>query len=246
MSSTGPIRRFFVEHPAVVLIALGGLMAASFLGYMLQLSVRLDEVAAMQGARTLSESLTQFRTVYTRDVVERVRAQGVEVTHDYRAKDKAIPLPATLSLELAAGIGAQRSGAKAYLYSPYPFPWRQATGGLRDEFAKSAWEAFRSDPSEPFYRTEEVDGERRLRYATADLMRESCVDCHNHHAQTPKDDWAVGDVRGVLEVTLPLEGVESETRRAMAGALGLVLLAGLLAVAVVVIAVRAARGSAQS
>ena len=185
------IRRLIVDYPVVVLSVLAILAAGAFLGYMLDLSVRLDQIGAEQGARTLSESLKQFRTVYTRDVVERVRAQGVEVTHDYRDKPKAIPLPATLSMELAQGIGAQRSGAKAYLYSPYPFPWRKATGGLRDEFAQEAWDAFQKDNTKPFYKTEEVDGERRLRYATADLMRKACVDCHNTHKDTPTNNQPV-------------------------------------------------------
>lgn len=239
------IRRLIVDYPVVVLSVLAILAAGAFLGYMLDLSVRLDQIGAEQGARTLSESLKQFRTVYTRDVVERVRAQGVEVTHDYRDKPKAIPLPATLSMELAQGIGAQRSGAKAYLYSPYPFPWRKATGGLRDEFAQEAWDAFQKDNTKPFYKTEEVDGERRLRYATADLMRKACVDCHNTHKDTPKNDWKIGDVRGVLEVSFPLSSVEEETGKAMAGAMGLLLVAGVLGLCVLLLAVRSARQSAK-
>ena len=239
------IRRLIVDYPVALLTVLAILAAGAFLGYMLDLSVRLDEIGARQGARTLSESLKQFRTVYTRDVVERVRAQGAEVTHDYRDKPKAIPLPATLSMELAEGIGAQGSGAKAYLYSPYPFPWREATGGLRNEFAKKAWEAFQKDSTEPFSKLEEVEGERRLRYATADLMRKACVDCHNNHKDTPKSDWKVGDVRGVLEVSFPLSGVEEETSKAMAGAMGLLLISGVLGLCVLLLAVRAARPSAK-
>lgn len=44
-----------------------------------------------------------------------------------------------------------------------------------------------------------------LHFATADLMRESCVSCHNTHPSTPRAGWEVGDVRGVLEVNLPTE-----------------------------------------
>lgn len=235
------IRRLIANHPVILLSVLSLLAAGAFLGYMLDLSVRLDEVSAKQGAQTLSESLQQFRTVYTRDVVERVRAQGVEVTHDYRDKPQAIPLPATLSMELAAGIGAQRSGAKAYLYSPYPFPWRKEAGGLRDDFARKAWDAFQKDSTKPYTVTERVDDERRLRYATADLMREACVDCHNSHKDTPKSDWKVGDVRGVLEVSFPLAAVEKETASAMAGAMVLLLVAGVLGLCVLLVAVGAAR-----
>ena len=48
-----------------------------------------------------------------------------------------------------------------------------------------------------------------LRFATADLMRPSCINCHNTHPETPKNDWKVGDVRGVLEVVQPIDAVIS-------------------------------------
>lgn len=44
-----------------------------------------------------------------------------------------------------------------------------------------------------------------LRYAVADVMQASCIDCHNHHPDSPKTDWRVGDVRGVLEFIRPLD-----------------------------------------
>jgi CheY-like chemotaxis protein len=42
-------------------------------------------------------------------------------------------------------------------------------------------------------------------------MREACVNCHNSHPQTPKNDWRVGDVRGVVEVSVPLKLVIART-----------------------------------
>jgi len=35
-------------------------------------------------------------------------------------------------------------------------------------------------------------------------MRDKCVNCHNTYPQTPIDGWQVGDVRGILEVTMPM------------------------------------------
>src|SRR6185436_7682202 len=57
-----------------------------------------------------------------------------------------------------------------------------------------------------------IGGKSFLRYATADLMRQACVDCHNTHPDSPKTDWREGDVRGVLEVSLPLEQIKSQQR----------------------------------
>ena len=44
-----------------------------------------------------------------------------------------------------------------------------------------------------------------MRVAIADFMvADGCVNCHNSRADTPKNDWKLGDVRGVLEVDMPL------------------------------------------
>ncbi|MBI3434510.1 MAG: HAMP domain-containing protein, partial [Proteobacteria bacterium] len=34
----------------------------------------------------------------------------------------------------------------------------------------------------------------------------ACVNCHNAHADSPKKDWKLGDVRGVLEVNSVIDG----------------------------------------
>ena len=56
--------------------------------------------AALESARLYTDALAEFRTMYTSEVVERLRPLGVKVTHDYRDTDGAIPLPATMSMML--------------------------------------------------------------------------------------------------------------------------------------------------
>jgi methyl-accepting chemotaxis protein len=46
-----------------------------------------------------------------------------------------------------------------------------------------------------------LGGQPVVRVATPDRMvAQTCVNCHNTLAQSPKKDWKLGDVRGVLEV----------------------------------------------
>ncbi len=156
--------------------------------------------------------MDEFRSLYTSEVVERIRPAGIEIAHDYDLREGAAPLPATLSMILGNRIGALEEGGESRLYSPYPFPWRGQDGGLTDVFAREAWEALNRNPEEPFYRFETLGDREVLRYATADLMRPACIDCHNTHPDTPKADWAVGDVRGVLEVITPLDVTLAATR----------------------------------
>ena len=55
-------------------------------------------------------------------------------------------------------------------------------------------------------------------------MREACVDCHNTHPDSPKTDWQVGDVRGVLEVITPLDASLAATRSGLAGTAAFMLI----------------------
>jgi PAS domain S-box-containing protein len=129
---------------------------------------------------------------------------------------------------LGKHIGAHESGAQTRLYSAYPFPWRGEEGGLHDAFAREAWEALQQTPHQPFSRFEDVRGRQALRYATADLMRPRCVDCHNTHPASPKTDWQTGDVRGVLEVILPLDTAVMQTRVGLQGTFALMAVMSVL------------------
>jgi signal transduction histidine kinase/AmiR/NasT family two-component response regulator len=188
------------------------------------MSHSLVQRTALRDASAYNEAVAEFRTLYTSEVVSRVKELGIEVSHDYQDHKGAIPLPATLSKKLGDRLGHGDSQAKTRLYSAYPFPWRE-NGGPRDDFEHDALLALEENPDEPYFRFEKVDGKSSLRYATADRMRSSCVQCHNTHPESPKVDWKEGDVRGVLAVSMPLTDVISHTNSEVRGML-VVLLAG--------------------
>ena len=48
--------------------------------------------------RCIPKPSSEFRTLYTSEVVDTVMKHGIEVTHDYATKEGAIPLPVTLTL----------------------------------------------------------------------------------------------------------------------------------------------------
>ena len=148
-------------------------------------------------------------------------AHGVEVTHDYALKDGAIPWPATLNILLGNRITEKGTGGRISLYSEYPFPWRIDRPPI-DDFELEALHQLQQDHSRAFYRFEDLNGRPVLRYATADLRRSSCVSCHNTHPDSPKRDWATGDVRGVLEVILPLDVAAAEAQNGLQGTFSLI------------------------
>jgi PAS domain S-box-containing protein len=165
---------------------------------------------ATESAQDHAESVTQFRNFYTQELMPRAVRAGVTMTHDYKAHDNALPLPATLTIELGHYMSQVDGGTQVRLYSALPFPWRAGERSL-DDFQTQALRHLKANPEKPFVREEILNGQRVLRYAQADRMLAACVNCHNHYKDSPKTDWKVGDVRGALEVILPVSQWQSAT-----------------------------------
>jgi signal transduction histidine kinase/CheY-like chemotaxis protein len=94
-------------------------------------------------------------------------------------------------------------GTQVRLYSDLPFPWRAKERQL-DAFQRDALVHLKTEPNTPFAREEVMNGQRVLRFAQADHMLPKCVACHNQHPDSPFKDWKDGDVRGALEIILPV------------------------------------------
>lgn len=222
------MRRFteaLIDRLMIVLVALFVVFGAIVVWRLNIIAERVLRAGAIQDARLLAVTITEFRSLYTSEVVARLRERGTPVVHDYPDHEGAIPLPATLSIELGKRIGGAQFGAEVRLYSDYPFPWRK-DGGVRDEFEKEALETLRQRPDGPFFRFENYGGRPSLRYAVADTMRSACVKCHNAHPSSPKRDWNVGDVRGVLEIVAPLDNATALATRSIYQDSALILVGG--------------------
>lgn len=163
----------------------------------------LRQSSATEAATSYSRAISEFRAFYSREIVPRARAAGVAVTHDYRDRKGALPLPATMSIDLAADFRAQVEGVDYNLYSDLPFPWRKDR--RLDAFEREALEAIRRNPTSPFIKFEDYDGKPSIRYAVPVFMAESCVQCHNSHEGSPRKTWRAGDLRGIQQVTLAID-----------------------------------------
>jgi len=196
------LRQFIVGNFVLVAAALL-LFSTSLVIFQLQrFSRELAQCNSVHMAKSYNDAILQLRRIYTSEVCDRLRESDVKISRDYREHDGAIPLPATLSKML----GDQFAGAECetHLYSDFPFLGHGSEGGPQDEFERSALKVLRKNPTKPFARFEKLNGKRTLRYATADVMQSGCVNCHNTHPESPKRDWRVGDVRGVLAISTPV------------------------------------------
>ncbi|NQW11794.1 MAG: DUF3365 domain-containing protein, partial [Alphaproteobacteria bacterium] len=153
------------------------------------------------------QTVSQFKTIrgyYTKNVIQKVLAAGgVKPSINHAKEANGIPLPATFIHDLSELLKDQDTSIA--LYSPYGFPNR--ADRTLDDFQKQAWEYLNQNPEAVFTR-EETRGDRQVvRVAIADKMvAQGCVNCHNSHPQSPKIDWKLGDVRGVLEVVSDITG----------------------------------------
>lgn len=210
----------------LTLLLVAGTVAA--LWNVARLSTTLVESQAIQSSRLYVQALQEARTFYSDRVVGSLDGvNGVVIHHDPVEQPNSIPVPATFLIDLSRQLTTETEMTNVRLYSDKPFPWRE-DGGPRDVFERNALERLKQSPEAPFIRFESIDGIRSVRYAVADVLGPSCVECHNSHPDSPQTGWRVGDVRGVLEIITPLAEFTQQARQGIKSTtITLVLLFGL-------------------
>jgi len=184
---------------ALIFIVMGSILVLYFSS-----AVRENaEASALPSAISTVQQYKTIRGYYTQNVVKKVLAGSNMKPHfNHKSNDNQIPLPATFIHDLSEEFSKQ--GMTLKLYSQFPFPNRNDR--QLDDFAKQAWQELNIDPSRTISRVENIDGHEVVRVALADTMtQQGCVNCHNSHPDTPKKGWKLGDVRGVLEVQIPID-----------------------------------------
>ena len=215
--------------PSLVVLLCAGVIAA--LVNMATLSSQLIESQALQSSSLYVSALQQTRTFYSENVVKKLKGDpDIHVDYDYLHKPLTIPLPATFLMDVSRKISNADTGVSFRLLSNHPFAFRK-DGGPHDAFERQALQYLEKHPTESFSKITDFNGRKSFRYARADIMKASCVACHNVHPESTKKDWKVGDVRGILEVTTPIDVLAKKTRSGVA--LTVFTTGGLLALAVV-------------
>ena len=222
-----------LSHKLLLPLFLGGLViVGSILAVVFHSRSQTVEQAGLATGRAVANQVVTLRSFYTAQIVPRAKKAGMEISFDYAGKDGALPLPATLVKALGESVAKEYPGTDVRLLSNHPFPNRAAQNKL-DAFQSAALASLEKSPNTPVHSVEEVNGRLSVRYAVSDVMKEGCVACHNSHPLSPKRDWKVGDVRGIVEVVVPVDDVgatithSASTIAALVvagfGALGLIL-----------------------
>lgn len=190
---------------------------------------------AKTNATNVVSQFKELRAYYTNNVIQKIIGlEGVTIASDHKGKNGVIPLPATMIHDLSEIY--KKSGLTLKLYSDFPFSNRQAR--TLDAFQKDAWTSLVKSPNQVLVKQEKRKGRTIVRTAIADIMTsQTCVSCHNSHADSSKRNWQLGDVRGVLEVETDITDVIASARMLTNYAVGveLALFALLIAISVYLI-----------
>ena len=196
-------KKIFKDILVIPIIITAAVMLLGILYLVPHLSKEQDKKNAFYEAQRFAEYIRIFRAYYTDDILTKIKEHSdLKIDFDHKDKNDTIPLPATVMHDLA-NLFTSKVDMRVELFSAYPFPNRDKR--VLDEFQKESLRSILEHPNEPYAREDFVDGRLMFRAAFADFMSEkACVECHNTHPNTPKNNWELGDARGVIEVTLPL------------------------------------------
>ncbi len=215
---------------AVPVVSIGGF------AYLSWLSTHFVHSTALESTRMEANMLEDINEYYSESVVGRLDQDRIKVTHQYKTIPNSVPLPFTFMIDAGQRITDHESGMQVKIYSDYP--WREA-GGPQDDFEFRAIQALglgcrtlidtengsdarvstKADiEGRSHHEFDIVNGEPVLRYARAQIMKQSCIDCHNSDLTSPKRDWIAGEVAGVLSITRPLKRDIESTRSGLRSA----------------------------
>jgi diguanylate cyclase (GGDEF)-like protein/PAS domain S-box-containing protein len=184
-------------------------------------AVAFAEIAAVQA--------TSARSVYAKEIAEKLRLDGTGPNVEYDHMKGYVPIPAQFLKML--GLASAADTANLFHYKPVSKWNLEASQGLDDDFLRWAWpqveQQDRADPSgpiawQPVWRFEQQGGQRVLRYLRPDAASQAgCVACHNAYEGRPEiiarriaqkvpagKQWKQHQLLGAISITIPLKKVE--------------------------------------
>jgi hypothetical protein len=202
--------------------------SAAGLVYLSSLSESFVQRTALESARLETKMLDEAWRFYSEEIEDiDPKTTKVAITERYKLEHPSLPLPASFAIDLAERISRRSPGTEFRVYSRYP--WLGRKGGPQDAFDEAALEYLERNarppsetPAEPpaeYARFVTQGDTRKLLYYSARHMEHSCLGCHNAPSgPSPKKDWKVGDVVGVLKIVRPLDQEIASTRAGLRGA----------------------------
>ncbi len=144
------------------------------------------------------------RQVYADLIVHRLEnEEGVIKTSEHWRDDKALILPAEMFRYGAERVSESDAAVSYALISPWPI---NSQNNARTDVEKVGIKALAENPDTPYYATETLAGQHYFTALYPDrAVSQACIQCHNDHRDSPRDDFELDEVMGAIVIRLPLE-----------------------------------------
>ncbi|MCH2176674.1 MAG: DUF3365 domain-containing protein [Lentisphaeria bacterium] len=151
----------------------------------------------------ISVVLRSDRTAYTKNIVARLKKEGVMPSEHWKDEKQKTLLPAQM---FRAGQEIAMSRDPGFFYQLKSI-WPINPKNLPNEFEKAGFEKVaESGGAENFYGQEEIDGQKYFVAIYPDVaVSPACVDCHNEHKDSPRKDFKMDEVMGGIVIRVPME-----------------------------------------
>ena len=152
-----------------------------------------------QVADMLYELALANRTVYTRDIVQRLaNKESVITASEHYIDGKGLPLPAQMFSLAAEEIGTDDFWLSLRALTPINF-----ANGPISPLEEQGLEYVMANPGEAFYAEDDAAGQSSFVAIYADVATvPACVACHNGHSASPRRDFKLNDVMGGVIIRL--------------------------------------------
>ncbi len=162
-------------------------------------------ISPKQMADALHAVMDSDRTVYTRNVVNRLQNdEKVIKASEHWQDDKALPLPAQMFRMGAEMVQAKNAGFTYSLLSKWPVN-KQNVPKTDAEKAGLDFVAEKQG-TENYYADEVLGGKKYFTAVYADTASApACIKCHNGHKDSPRTDFKLGDVMGGVVIRIPVQ-----------------------------------------
>ena len=138
------------------------------------------------------------RTLWTKEIVAAGQQVGLAFSEDWRERDaEAGPLPALFLRETARNLEKDPLRLSLFLGSDYPINKENGFDGLQQD----KFELIRQTGMPQFFQMPDTALYTGM-FPDAAVV-EACVNCHNDHADSPRQDWQLDDVMGATTWAYP-------------------------------------------
>ena len=166
-------------------------------------------VAAEKVADFIHSVIEADRTLYTTHVVQRMQKNEIVKADENWKREVALPLPAQMMALAGLRVKSKGTGLEHRLISLWPIYEKNRPAS---EFEIIGLEAVAVDPTKPYTSIIRKDGLHYFQAIYADkAVSLSCLNCHNNHPLSPKQDYKMNDVMGGIVISFPLSHNQNDS-----------------------------------